>query len=230
MFKVNDMMKIYILCLNFLMISHYALAEAICLPPEVEIHSSSTDPKIKRDLGAVALRNYADNLESHPNSNGIMMGLYEPQVQMSGRLRWGNESNIKGQMHICVSKVIVDVNLNPVIHIAKEVSANSCPDGVAVEHEMLHHKDAVKFFLTDFEVFSRKAWKADVFSASDSESAKKLAEDYLKDYMTTINGDQTFYFVKSQKEIDSMSSYEKLGDLCESETLNIIAARVKLKN
>lgn len=113
-----------------------SFAYNICpeVQPEIIVRFIDQEPKIKTDSSAKDLTKSADLMYS----NLHVLGKYEPHINTKG----GYEVKFRqmsGSLCGKLTKIYLDITIDPELVISKEVMANQCQKDRVYRHEMLHH-------------------------------------------------------------------------------------------
>lgn len=160
---------------------------------------------------------YGDNVESH------IEGLTKGSIKLSGQYEFATETYpAVNQACLYVSKVRIEINLEPTVYIAREYAKGTCHYNAVMGHEK-KHIDADRFVVNKYTKILVKAvnntlkhigYAQGPFSAAQLPAVQKKIDTIVSSVISQYSENMINERNRLQSKIDTIQEYARVDKMC----------------
>lgn len=201
--------------LGLLFTSSYTFAQQQCTQPLENLDVQLTMAPLKYEYQYTSRQIQSVKGNANPNLLGLFSGGKRIQLQPSYKMIPINQN----QYCMIVSSVVVKVNINPIIYIAREAQQFPCTKQRVEQHELLHFQFEVNTISRAkpyIENMVRNYFNQTFYVTNQQEANQ--ASQLLKTRGSKLIDEVGEYFEKNtgplHEQIDSQDNYKYEGSFC----------------
>lgn len=211
----------------FLLATSPAHAQKCVLPKPTEIivKPASQDVRLYAHKSLKEMQSIStDTIDPHSFGGvSVMQGFAKTGIRMTGRAELDYEQ-LPGQYAACVwyDKVVVNFEMDPAIHIAKEVYADPCMRRAVYDHEMKHVMTDRKIINQYSNIIANKLYtelkkRGFIVGPVPGDQMQQVANRMNDTVGQIINHEYKrleLDRMDAQRAVDSIEEYERVSGLC----------------